>query len=116
MGKAKPWQIVLIVVAAVALGVSLYFSLRGDGLDLANSVTMADVATGEVFHLPIGKGANSATIPGKNPRTGDMTLMPIVQENGRWVVMEHYFPALKNIPGPHTAVNEATREVAVKGL
>jgi hypothetical protein len=39
-----------------------------------------------------------------------------VQEKGRWVVMDRYFPAVKNIPGPHTAVNEQTREVAVKGL
>jgi len=116
MGQAKPWQIVLMIVAGVALCVSLYFSLRSDGLKLDNSVTMADVATGEVYHLPIGKGPGGATIPGRNPKTGETTLMPIVQENGKWVVMDHYFPALKNIPGPHTAVNESTREVAVKGM
>jgi hypothetical protein len=116
MGQVKRWQMALFAVAIVAVIASLVYSMRGSGLDLANTLPMADVATGDVYHLPIGAGPGSATIPGRNPKTGESTLMPIVQENGRWVVMDRYFPAVKNIPGPHTAVNEKTREVAVKGL
>ena len=116
MGQIKPWQIGLFVVAAAALAASMYFSLKPSDLKLDSSVTMADVATGDVYHLPVGAGPGSATIPGRNPKTGETTLIPIVQENGRWVVTERYFPAVKNIPGPHTAVNEKTREIAVKGL
>jgi len=116
MGQAKPWQIVLFIVAAGALAASLYFSLRGEGLKLDSSITMADVATGEVYHLPIGKGANGAMIPGRNPKTGEMTLLPIVQQDGKWVLMERYASGLKFIPGPHTAVDEKSREVQVKGM
>ncbi|MEX2217529.1 MAG: hypothetical protein WD749_02115 [Phycisphaerales bacterium] len=114
MEKAKTWQIAIIAVAAVALAVSLFFTLRGDGVDLDSSLRMADVGTGEVFSLPIGKGPNAAMIPGKNPRTGEMTLLPIIEKDGRWFLRERYAVSLKSIQGSHAAVDEKTLEVRVK--
>lgn len=111
MGEAKPWQIVLIVVAFVGLAVSLYFTvLRSDGARVDDSITMADVNTGEVFHLPIGKGG--ANIPGKNPKTGEATLLPVKKdENGRWVLLPKFAGDIKAMPGNHAAVNASTGEV-----
>jgi hypothetical protein len=115
MGEAKPWQIVLIIVAFLGLAVSLYFSVfRSTGPNVDSSLTMADVNTGEIFHLPIGKGPNAADIPGKNPKTGEKTLMPVMEENGKWVVLQRFFPSVKNIPGGHPAIDDATREVKVQ--
>ena len=115
MGNAKPWQIVLIVVAFVGLAVSLYFTVfRNTGPNVDSALTMADVNTGEIFHLPIGKGANSADIPGKNPKTGEKTLLPVMQENGKWVVLQRFISAVKGLPGDHSAINESTREVRVQ--
>lgn len=116
MGDVKPWQIVVLVAAVVALGASAYFSLgRGERLDLASSLRMVDVNTGELFTLKIGKGPNSATIPGKNPKTGAVTLLPVEERDGRYYLIERYMPAIGQIEGKHEAVaDKKTGEVRVR--
>jgi hypothetical protein len=109
MGQVKPWQAVLFAVAFVAIGLCVYWSLGRSDVKLADSLRMVDVNTGEEFYLPIGKGG--ATIPGRNPRTNEMTLMPVIAKDRVLRIPDRYFPALREIPGSHAAVNESTREV-----
>jgi len=114
MGDTKPWQIVVLVAAVVAVGSSLYFSLaRGEKLDLATSIQMVDVNSGELYRLKIGKGG--ASIPGTNPSTKSVTLLPVEERDGKWYLRERYLSSLKNLEGKHEAVADAkTGEIRVK--
>jgi hypothetical protein len=50
MGNVKPWQIVVLVVAVVAVGASAYLSFSGkESVQFANEITMVDVNTSEPF-------------------------------------------------------------------
>jgi hypothetical protein len=111
VSKAKPWQIVLVVAAVVAAGITVYRFVTGSsGVDLAGKIQMVDVNTGESFYLKVGSGPGSATIPGRNPKTGEKTLLPVIEENGKLVFAQRYFVSLPSIPGTHAAVDPATRE------
>jgi hypothetical protein len=109
MGKAKPWQIALFIAAIAAMGLSFYYSFGGSGVKMVSSLRMADVNTGEIFYLPIGKGG--AMIPGRNPKTQDMTLLPVADKDGTWQIEARYYAAIKTIPGTHAAVDATTHEV-----
>jgi hypothetical protein len=66
-----------------------------------------------MFTLPIGKGGTM--VPGINPKTKEPTLIPVLQKDGKWVISEHYFPAVATMPGNHAAVDAATREIRTEG-
>jgi hypothetical protein len=114
MGQVKPWQVVVLVAALVALGVSVYFTMfSGPRLELADSVRMADVNSGELFRLKIGPGG--AMIPGTNPKTKAVSLLPIEERDGKWFISERYLSALKGLEGEHKAVLDAkTGEIRVQ--
>jgi hypothetical protein len=85
MQKVKPWQIVLFVLAAAAVGVSVFMVLRGDRPKLSHEVFLVDISTGEMFSIdPSGK---SIPVPAKSPSTGKRDLYPVGKnEDGRWQV------------------------------
>jgi hypothetical protein len=112
LSKAKPWQIVLVVAAVVAVGITVYRLISpGGGPRLASSMQMVDVNTGELFTLQIG--SPGAQVPGRNPKTQAYTLLP-VETNPQTQKLEvngHNRQALANIPGEHPAVDGTTGEV-----
>jgi len=92
MRDAKPWQIVLLVVAVIAVIASTIYSLRNsDDLGLANKIYMVDAITGDRYIVKMPK-SGSMEIPGINPSTGEMTLLPYLkdEETGEWKVIERY--------------------------
>jgi hypothetical protein len=112
MQQLKPWQIVVMVAAVVALALSIYISVfRGDGVDLPGTLRMVDVNTGEEFRLKIGAGKGSATIPGRHPKTQEFTLLPVQELEGRLVVSRRDLALLKNMPGEHGAIDPETGEI-----
>lgn len=95
MNSVKPWQIGVFALAVIVLGVSLYWTFKGDGNpDFADKILYADVKTGDRYEISItGRGFGMA--PQLNPDTAEFTLMPIEEdENGNWVVKERYFTNL----------------------
>lgn len=88
MGSARPWQIILFILALLVLSGGLFLSCRG-GVHLADSILMVDVKTGDRFRFDTS-GKRGVTIPAKNPDTGDRTLLPIRQVDGIWVIAERY--------------------------
>jgi hypothetical protein len=108
MGQLKPWQAVLFVIALASMAFAAWWMLRPD-VKLADGLRMVDVNTGELFTVPIGKGG--ATIPGRNPKTEQMTLMPVYEEKGALLIPSRYFSAMKDIPGDHSAIDTTTRSV-----
>lgn len=88
MNGAKPWQIVLIVVAVLAVSASLWYQIfGGDDLSSSDSITVVDVKTGELFKSP-KPSKRAIELPAINPNTKTNTLVPAYQENGEWFVSE----------------------------
>ena len=88
MGKVKPWQVVLLVLALVALGTSAYLSFGSspDRPRLISEITMVDVTTGQLFSFSLG-GKRGVSVPETNPDSGKRTLVPVMKdESGSWIV------------------------------
>ncbi len=111
MGSAKPWQIILFVLALLALSGGLFLSCRG-GVNLADSVLMVDVKTGDRFRFDTS-GRKATGIPGKHPDTGERTLIPIVKRDGAWYLADHYRSALDQIEGENAAVDMLSYEIRI---
>jgi len=90
MQGSKPWQIVLIVVALLALVASISYQIfNSDTVTQSTSLTLIDYKTGELFasDIPTGK---SAFLPATNPGTKEDTLVPVVKRDGKFYVAEKY--------------------------
>jgi hypothetical protein len=112
VSKAKPWQIVVVVAAVVAAGITIYRLVSsGDGPRLASSMQMVDVNTGDLFTVEIG--SPGAQIPGRNPKTQEYTLLPVEKnpETQQLTVNARNLTTLPNIPGAHAAVDPKSGQV-----
>ena len=90
MGSLKPWQLVLVIVAALVLAVSLWISLTGEKVDFGDRVYMVDVETGTLYYADTG-GRRGVVIPAKHPETGKRTLVPVqIEENGEVAISGRY--------------------------
>lgn len=114
MGEAKPWQIILVVLAVGVLGYSVWKFAFNTGPKLPSSVLLVDVVSGELFEVSIA-GRRMAFYPEKHPDTGDRTLLPVVQQDdGTWRISGHSLPALEDVQAEPTAVtNTSTGAVNV---
>lgn len=79
-------SVALAVVAVLGVGVVLYAQLRG-ARPLPNTVKFVCVATGKTYAVSRDK---IKRIPLDNPDTGERTLLPYVERDGRLFVSEHY--------------------------
>ncbi len=70
----------VLLVAAVVIGVKFWPSSG----PLPSKVQFVCVATGERF--PISQGAMPSVFPAKNPKTGAMTLLPVVEQDGKLII------------------------------
>jgi hypothetical protein len=111
MRNAKPWQIVLLVLAVIAVIASTIYSLRNsDDLGLSNKIPMVDVITGDRYIVKLPK-SGSMEIPGINPTTKETTLLPYWkdEESGQWKVIERYASSVvKKRKGAKLAVDPGT--------
>jgi hypothetical protein len=116
MGNVKPWQIVLMVVAVVAVGASAYFSFSGGSeVKFAKEITMVDVNTGDLFFFPVSR-REVVFPPETNPTTGKRALLTVNKnESGKWILEGRQRAAmLADIEGDHKAVIDSkTGEVKV---
>lgn len=106
----RPWQIGLFAVAAIALAVSIVSTLRSsDDLGLATKLDMVDIVTGDRYVVKI-PGSGSMNIPGKNPATGESTLVPYYEdETGAFKVNDRYaMPLVKRLKGTPFAFDQST--------
>jgi hypothetical protein len=116
MRGAKPWQIVLVVAAVVAVCASLAWTLLGggDNVNMADEFVLVDVSTGELFSVP-NSGNKAVVIPATNPATGRAMLVPVSHRDGKWFVGKKYLAGLEQ-PAEKLAalVDRDTGEVSVK--
>jgi hypothetical protein len=116
MGNVKPWQIVVMVIAVVAVAASAYFSFSGkDEVKFVNEITMVDVNTGDLFAFPVSR--RQVVIPPEtNPDTGKRTLLSVNKSTeGKWLIDGREAAGiLPSIEGDHKAiVDRKTGEVRV---
>jgi hypothetical protein len=85
MQNVRPWQMVLFVIAALALGATVVRGLLADRPNLSHELKLADIRTGELFSLD--SSGRSIPVPACNPATGERNLFPVAKNDaGAWVV------------------------------
>lgn len=117
MSQAKPWQIAVVALGLIGGVGGVVYSFRSNpGLNLADSVPMVDVMTGELYDFEVPK-KGSLVFPEINPTTGKETLFPIIKDDaGNWKLAERYAGGLKLLKAKpeELAVDSATGIVKVK--
>jgi hypothetical protein len=113
-GSAKPWQIVVIAAAVVAVGVMLFYTLRsGDSIPHASDVLMVDVTTGDLYRVSLSSRKVLGT-PERNPDSGKLTLFKVNKsEDGRWTVLRRDLGALSLVEGDPKALDRQSGEVKI---
>ncbi len=115
MGQVKPWQVVLIVAAVVAVACSVYFTLGGGPpVKLADEVLLVDITSGQLWAFPTG-GHRAIVTPAKSPETGKIALFHVSKNAaGTWTVSNRDLTALPMIEGePKALVDRKTGEIKV---
>jgi hypothetical protein len=96
MGGAKPWQIVVIVVAVLGACASIIYSCSamGSPVKQATKAHMVDIRTGELFEAPY-PDKRPVFFPAKNPKSGEMTLFPVALVEDKWLLDKRYMSDIK---------------------
>lgn len=85
-----------LVVAGVLLiaAVGVYLKFGRSAEPLTGKLSFVCVATGEIFH--VSRDDVPSILPGKNKKTEQYTLLPVVQRGGTWFVSERYVALLRD--------------------
>jgi hypothetical protein len=86
--KVKPWQIALIVIGMlVGVGSAVYTLLGSGGPELANSILLVDVETGQLYRADVHNKA--VMLPARRPGDGKVALLRVRKdESGKYYVGE----------------------------
>jgi len=83
---------IAVVVLLLVVAVGVYFYFGRDTGPLPDSVKFVCVATGKVYNL--SRDQVPSILPATNPSTGEKTLIPAHEENGKLYASERYGPGL----------------------
>jgi hypothetical protein len=92
MNSERKKLILAIVLLAAAVGIGVKF--WPSGAPLPNSVSFVCVATGQRFS--IARDKIPSLLPAKNPRTGAMTLLPVLEQDGKVIVNPRHASCLRD--------------------
>lgn len=114
MRGAQPWQIIVIIACLLAAGVMVYINLSGqEKMEFADSMMVADIQTGELFELALGKKAR--VMPMTRPGGSVPTLFPVEQREGKWFIEQRYLEGGSEGLKTSKVVDSKTGEVQVTG-
>lgn len=94
------------VVLVIAIGLFL-FQARG-GAELTDTINFVCVATGELYELDRGEIGG---LPAVNPDTGQATLLPYAEKDGRRFITRRKARFLKQLADVNKYVDPKTLEV-----
>lgn len=117
MDNIKPWQIILIAVAVVVLGFSVFRSIGGlsPEAQLGKSMMLVDANTGQLYKADIS-GRNGLLIPARSPESDEYALVPVIEnEEGEWVISERYKGTLSQLTVDPTAIPNVDQPVRTNG-
>ncbi|HYE61362.1 MAG TPA: hypothetical protein VD997_05145 [Phycisphaerales bacterium] len=101
MGTVKPWQIVVMVLAVVAVIGSVVYSCSGESTappEQAREVTLVDIRTGDLFIADYPE-RRPVMFPAKNPDDQQMTLYPVNEKDGKWMLNMRYMSQIRKEKG-----------------
>jgi len=116
MRGLKPWHIILIVIAFVALPLSLVMQAGSAKVDLADTITLVDVSSGELFQAALPKD-KAVMFPAVNPITKNAALFPAFQRDGKWFMEVRHVGMIKDSAkiNPSALADPKTGELRVSG-
>ncbi len=106
MIRPRAWLAGALACAAVAAAVGSYRAMH-PAVRLASRAAMVDVTTGEVFEFDV-RGGRTVMVPARNPKTGELSLVPARRENGEWFVS---LPDLAGVRAASSAIDPRTGRV-----
>lgn len=116
MGDVKPWHVVVMVAGVLGLVAGIVFTVRSSGppVTLAKTLVVADIATGDLFEMPLPE--RGILLPVKNPKTGTQTLFPVDRTaEGTWCIPPQFRGVAASVkdPKPDALKDRQTGEIAV---
>jgi hypothetical protein len=114
MENVKPWQIVLIIIAFVALGFSVLKFGFNQSIEsqMASEMMLMDAQTGQLYIRDIS-GRQPFIIPDRNPDSKEIALVPVFEENGEWFLTERYASSVDQLTVPLDAIPDPTKALKV---
>lgn len=117
MSELRPWQVALFIGAFLVLAGSVLYQCKFSGdaaVDLPDSVTMVDMATGDLFEAPLPK-RKAVSFPAAHPDTKAATLFPADLIDGKWCLDRRYVPYVKELvpKGDDLILDRKTGEVKI---
>jgi hypothetical protein len=107
--KAKPWQIVVMVVALVAVGVSAALMLSRSGPKIPSTVMLVDVSTGQLYEVNIKR--YRLGLPAQDPEQKEYRLFAVRKTDEGWEVTGNGLGLLHTMKIDTGAVDTATGRV-----
>lgn len=109
--KIKPLQAVILVAGAVAAIAALWWSFgRADQVRLADSVTLVDVQTGQLYQASVRR--RTIMQPAAPPDGGEPRLVIVEKDpSGKWFLTPRSFALLRDLPVDSAKVDPETGEV-----
>ncbi len=108
MARADRNKLILVGLLLVGAAAVYWFFIRDSG-PLPDRVKFVCVATGKTYSL--SRDDVPSILPATNPDTGQATLLPSVERDGRLYVSERFRGELKNLTEVNRHVDPKTLEV-----
>ncbi len=113
--EVKAWQ-KFVIVGGLVVGVGLIawntLFAGGNGANLNNSLVLLDVTTGKAYRADPSR--DSLMFPDRCPETGKFTLVPVIEQDGKWRVPERRLGSIAQCEGEIKAVDAKSGEVTVE--
>ncbi|MBX3358981.1 MAG: hypothetical protein KF745_11210 [Phycisphaeraceae bacterium] len=110
--KPNAKQIIVFVVAILAVGFAVYWGTRGDGeVKLKHRVLLVDVTTGELFEADTSE--RPVILPGTHPDRKENVLLRATKDDatGEWFVRERDRPYVGDLGVDPKAIEPETGKV-----
>jgi hypothetical protein len=88
---AKPWQLILVVVAMLVLTGSVVYQCNySEGrVEFAKSIIVADVITGDLFESQFSEDS-PVFVPAEHPTNKTRSMFPVYEKDGKWFVFDRF--------------------------
>lgn len=109
--KAKPWQIVIIALACIAVGASAAYMFTRSGPNIPSTIMLVDVSTGQLYQVNIKR--HRVGLPAQDPEQKQYRLFPVRKtEAGGWQITENGLGLIRTMTDiDKKAVDPRTGEV-----
>jgi hypothetical protein len=116
MEGVRPWHIILIAAAVLAVTGSVLYQCYGtEKVEISDTLVVADIVTGDLYESPRPSG-QTLFFPLQLPGSSSKTLMPAFQKDGKWYISPNYRGMAESAlpPGSKPAWDKSSGEIMAK--